>query len=195
MPFGAHDRSWLLLRIILLALALLQHPLPFDLHSWGLVIPPHARTIAFIAFETLQIAVFAWGVFFWDTLPGLRPIAAYVRAIGVEARGTANPMATVLRKGIPFALALSGTMWLILTPLEIVRDAFPPGAPRFYAATAFFVLERLVIIVAFLIAVDAGSDDDPRTRRRNIAKSFATIFRLGNVRPATVPSAASNCFA
>lgn len=173
-PFGTHDRSWLLLRIIYLGLALFLYPLPFDVHGWGLIIPPHARTIAFVAFETVQVGIFAWAVFYWDTLPGMRFASAYMRALGVKAKQAL--VATILKKVVPLSLGIGCALWLITTPLEILRDAFPLGPPRFYAATAYFVIERLLVIIVFMVASDVGSDDDLGMRRRSIAESPSRIF-------------------
>jgi hypothetical protein len=174
-PFGFHDRRWLLLRVVVLAFALISHPLHLDLGVYGLVIPPHARTVALITFESLQFVVFAWATFFWDTLPGMRRIITYVRTLRAEM--ATAPLKTRLAKVAP------------------VRDLFPPGPPRFYAATAFFIIERLVLVIGFLIAVESGDDDDPQERRRSIARAAASLFRHSRLQPAVAPLRSSRAAA
>jgi hypothetical protein len=179
--------------VVVLAFALISHPLHLDLGVYGLVIPPHARTVALITFESLQFVVFAWATFFWDTLPGMRRIITYVRTLRAEM--ATAPLKTRLAKVAPLALALGSATWLILKTLEPVRDLFPPGPPRFYAATAFFIIERLVLVIGFLIAVESGDDDDPQERRRSIARAAASLFRHSRLQPAVAPLRSSRAAA
>ena len=181
LPLGPRDRAWLLLRLFVLGLVLMIHPLPFDLRGWGLVIPARSARSAYVVFECLQTAVFTAALFYGDMLPGMRWATANYRRLLAEVREASLGMKLV--KTITFGLVLSLTIWLLLYPVEAVVYAVPPGAPRFCAATAFFIVEHFAITILFIIIVNSSdNDDEPGLRRRSIAQSLAALFRLGRVR-------------
>ncbi len=174
-PFGPQDRAWLLSRLFVLGLALLVHPLPFDLRRFDLVVPAHSAKIAYIVFECLQTVVFAAAIYFGDMLPGMRWVIAYYRRLMVEVREA--PLAIKFVKATPLALGAAIAVWLIVSPLETVVNAVPPGSPRFCAATACFIVERFAVIIGFIIIANASDDDDPGVRRNSIARSLAMLTR------------------
>ena len=179
-PFGPQDRAWLLSRLFVLGLVLFINPLPFDLRKWGVVIPAYSAQSAYVVFECLQTAVFAAALFYGDMLPGMRWAISYYRWLTAEIREA--PFGMTLIKAVPFALGLGTVVWLILFPVGAAVDAVPAGLPRFFTATAFFIVDRLAVTLTFIIVVNASDDDDePGLRRRSIAQS-AKLLLAGRVR-------------
>ncbi len=150
---GGHG-PWLVRRTVIFVLAVASHPIRYDMRIYEL--SASNPLLLYFVLLSLEISLFAYLAFYSDSIPIVRNMIKFGRDRRREG----------FRGGIVLVATVGMVTYLGISMLNLVRGSMPAGAVRQYADLAYFVCERLFLVIAFLMSFD--DDDDNAGHRREI---------------------------